>query len=136
MLIAGIDENGPQLYVSVCERPPLLFLIRSPVSSTDRARYNAEPSGTFVRYDAMAIGAGSEGAQTSLRAEYHAVSANRVPTTTTRSPARPSEPTPTPDPRPKPRPPAPSPAPPLMHDLNRASPRILDRNRARPCHSP
>jgi 20S proteasome subunit alpha 5 len=35
--------------------------------------YLAEPSGTFVRYDAMAIGAGSEGAQTSLRAEYHSV---------------------------------------------------------------
>ncbi|KAG4304703.1 hypothetical protein PORY_001756 [Pneumocystis oryctolagi] len=45
-LIAGIDENGPQLY-------------------------HAEPSGTYYRYDAKAIGAGSEGAQTELQNEYH-----------------------------------------------------------------
>ncbi|BFZ62975.1 proteasome component pup2 [Saitoella coloradoensis] len=46
LLVAGVDENGPQLY-------------------------HAEPSGTFYRYDAKAIGSGSEGAQTELQNEYH-----------------------------------------------------------------
>ncbi|KAJ3361123.1 proteasome component pup2 [Allomyces arbusculus] len=46
LLIAGVDEKGPQLY-------------------------HADPSGTFVQWDAKAIGAGSEGAQTELQAEYH-----------------------------------------------------------------
>lgn len=47
LLIAGYDnEKGPQLY-------------------------HAEPSGTFYRYDAKAIGSGSEGAQAELQNEYH-----------------------------------------------------------------
>ncbi|KKY21538.1 putative proteasome component pup2 [Phaeomoniella chlamydospora] len=46
LLIAGWDEDGPQLY-------------------------HAEPSGTFYRYDAKAIGSGSEGAQAELQTEYH-----------------------------------------------------------------
>ncbi|CAF9931579.1 MAG: proteasome component pup2 [Gomphillus americanus] len=46
LLIAGVDEDGPQLY-------------------------HAEPSGTFYRYDAKAIGSGSEGAQAELQNEYH-----------------------------------------------------------------
>ncbi|KLU81807.1 proteasome component PUP2 [Magnaporthiopsis poae ATCC 64411] len=46
LLIAGFDEDGPQLY-------------------------HAEPSGTFYRYDAKAIGSGSEGAQAELQNEYH-----------------------------------------------------------------
>jgi hypothetical protein len=47
VLIAGCDkEKGPQLY-------------------------HAEPSGTFYRYDAKAIGSGSEGAQAELNNEYH-----------------------------------------------------------------
>jgi len=33
--------------------------------------YHAEPSGTFYRYDAKAIGSGSEGAQAELQASYH-----------------------------------------------------------------
>ncbi|KAK8079872.1 Proteasome subunit alpha type-5 [Apiospora hydei] len=33
--------------------------------------YHAEPSGTFYRYDAKAIGSGSEGAQAELQNEYH-----------------------------------------------------------------
>ncbi|PWN52057.1 putative PUP2-20S proteasome subunit [Violaceomyces palustris] len=45
LLIAGIDEKGPQLY-------------------------HADPSGTFVRYDAKAIGSGSEGAQGELQDKY------------------------------------------------------------------
>lgn len=47
LLIAGVDEDkGPQLY-------------------------HAEPSGTFYRYEAKAIGSGSEGAQAELQNEYH-----------------------------------------------------------------
>lgn len=33
--------------------------------------YHAEPSGTFYRYDAKAIGSGSEGAQAELQNLYH-----------------------------------------------------------------
>jgi 20S proteasome subunit alpha 5 len=47
LLVAGWDDDeGPQLY-------------------------HAEPSGTFYRYDAKAIGSGSEGAQAELQSEYH-----------------------------------------------------------------
>lgn len=49
LLVAGCDDDlGPQLY-------------------------HAEPSGTFYRYDAKAIGSGSEGAQAELQNEYHKV---------------------------------------------------------------
>jgi 20S proteasome subunit alpha 5 len=34
-------------------------------------RYHAEPSGTFYRYDAKAIGSGSEGAQAELQNEFY-----------------------------------------------------------------
>ena len=44
-MIAGIDEHGPQLY-------------------------HADPSGTFIEYEAKAIGAGSEGAQSVLIEDY------------------------------------------------------------------
>eukprot|EP00899_Mesostigma_viride_P026123 jgi/Mesvir1/6696/Mv13730-RA.1 len=46
LLIAGYDEDGPSLY-------------------------HTDPSGTFVRFQAKAIGAGSEGAQTSLQEHYN-----------------------------------------------------------------
>ncbi|KAJ2156116.1 proteasome component pup2 [Coemansia sp. RSA 552] len=46
LLIAGVDERGPQLY-------------------------HTDPSGTFLRYEAKAIGAGSEGAQSGLQEQYH-----------------------------------------------------------------
>lgn len=46
LLIAGYDDDGPSLY-------------------------HAEPSGTFYRYDAKAIGSASEGAQAELQNEYH-----------------------------------------------------------------
>ena len=43
--------------------------------------YHAEPSGTFYRYDAKAIGSGSEGAQAELVNEYHKyVAFNETPT--------------------------------------------------------
>ena len=45
LLVAGFDEYGPSLY-------------------------HTDPSGTFVRYEAKAIGAGSEGAQTQLQEAY------------------------------------------------------------------
>ena len=34
-------------------------------------RYHTDPSGTFTQYEAKAIGAGSEGAQTSLQEHYN-----------------------------------------------------------------
>ena len=37
----------------------------------DTYRFHAEPSGTFYRYDAKAIGSGSEGAQAELQNEFH-----------------------------------------------------------------
>ncbi|KAJ3043309.1 proteasome component pup2 [Rhizophlyctis rosea] len=46
LLIAGVDEKGPQLF-------------------------HADPSGTFMRFDAKAIGSGSEGAQGELQEQYH-----------------------------------------------------------------
>ncbi|KAF2715952.1 proteasome core particle subunit alpha 5 [Polychaeton citri CBS 116435] len=46
LLIAGYDDDGPSLY-------------------------HAEPSGTFYRYDAKAIGNGSEGAQGELQKHFH-----------------------------------------------------------------
>lgn len=46
MLFAGIDENGTQLY-------------------------HMDPSGTYLQFDAKAIGSGSEGAQQSLQEAYH-----------------------------------------------------------------
>ncbi|CAH8506321.1 unnamed protein product [Heterobilharzia americana] len=46
LLFAGIDEQGPQLY-------------------------HMDPSGTYIRYEAKAIGSGSEGAQQALQEIYH-----------------------------------------------------------------
>ena len=46
LLFAGIDEDGPQLF-------------------------HMDPSGTYVKYQAKAIGSGSEGAQQSLQDTYH-----------------------------------------------------------------
>ena len=46
ILSAGVDERGPQLF-------------------------HMDPSGTYVQYDAKAIGSGSEGAQQSLQEVYH-----------------------------------------------------------------
>ncbi|CAG0885980.1 unnamed protein product [Cyprideis torosa] len=46
ILFAGIDKNGPQLF-------------------------HMDPSGTFIQYDAKAIGSGSEGAQQSLKEVYN-----------------------------------------------------------------
>lgn len=45
LLVAGVDETGPQLY-------------------------HTDPSGTYTRFKAKAIGSGSEGAQNTLNEEY------------------------------------------------------------------
>jgi len=47
-LFAGVDETGPHLY-------------------------HLDPSGTFIEYEAKAIGSGSEGAQQNLQDIYHKV---------------------------------------------------------------
>lgn len=46
LLLAGLDSDGPQLY-------------------------HLDPSGTYIRYCAKAIGSGSEGAQQALQEVYH-----------------------------------------------------------------
>jgi len=46
LLFAGVDANGPQLF-------------------------HMDPSGTFIQYDAKAIGSGSEGAQQALQEVYN-----------------------------------------------------------------
>lgn len=46
LLIAGVDENGPQLW-------------------------QTDPSGTYTRFDAQAIGAGAEAAQSVFAERYH-----------------------------------------------------------------
>lgn len=46
LLVAGVDEKGPALF-------------------------HTDPSGTFTKYTAKAIGAGSEGAQTALEEQYN-----------------------------------------------------------------
>ncbi|GAC76369.1 hypothetical protein PANT_20d00083 [Moesziomyces antarcticus T-34] len=63
LLIAGIDEKGPQL------SPLSRFVFHT--GFVARSSYHADPSGTFVRYDAKAIGSGSEGAQTELQDKYN-----------------------------------------------------------------
>lgn len=46
LLLAGMDRNGPRLF-------------------------HMDPSGTFIQYDAKAIGSGSEGAQQALQEQFH-----------------------------------------------------------------
>ena len=46
LLVAGWDSHGPALY-------------------------HTDPSGTHTRFDAKAIGAGAEGAQTALQEQFH-----------------------------------------------------------------
>lgn len=66
LLIAGVDELGPQLCVAIAPLPLHLM------PYTNR-RYHTDPSGTFVRYDAKAIGSGSEAAQSELQDKWHSV---------------------------------------------------------------
>ena len=61
LLFAGVDKNGPRFVYN---------------SSIDLIKwfslYSLDPSGTYVRCDAKAIGSGAEGAQGSLGDIYHA----------------------------------------------------------------
>lgn len=41
-------------------------------------RYHMDPSGTFIQYDAKAIGSGSEGAQQALQDTYHKVTSHQL----------------------------------------------------------
>jgi len=67
LLIGGIDEFGPQLYVfSACDRMLEEYYI-------EETRYHTDPSGTFIRYEAKAIGSGSEAAQSELQDKWHKV---------------------------------------------------------------
>ena len=54
-----------------CERHYHCDPLRVRESADETVRYHAEPSGTFYRYDAKAIGSGSEGAQAELQNEFH-----------------------------------------------------------------
>jgi 20S proteasome subunit alpha 5 len=64
LLIAGVDELGPQLYVHSNRNRALVNLFD---------RYHTDPSGTFIRYEAKAIGSGSEAAQSELQDKWHKV---------------------------------------------------------------
>lgn len=62
LLLAGWDnEHGPVLYV---------YMPNSYNRYTPRLRFHTDPSGTFVKYEAKAIGSGSEGAQTALQEAF------------------------------------------------------------------
>jgi len=78
LLIAGYDEDGPSLYVTPSHLPIMSSPTTSPalalelgLKTNNTHSYHAEPSGTFYRYDAKAIGSGSEGAQAELQNEFH-----------------------------------------------------------------
>jgi 20S proteasome subunit alpha 5 len=64
LLIGGIDELGPQLCALRNMLPCRFLTVLS---------YHTDPSGTFVRYDAKAIGSGSEAAQSELQDKWHSV---------------------------------------------------------------
>jgi len=49
----------------------MIYHLRIKLSNKTTSSYHAEPSGTFYRYDAKAIGSGSEGAQAELQNEFH-----------------------------------------------------------------
>lgn len=67
----GLSCTSTRFYFTAC--PPKLEakLYAQIEADTVDDRYHAEPSGTFYRYDAKAIGSGSEGAQAELQNEYH-----------------------------------------------------------------
>ena len=43
------------------------------LTATHLTRFHTDPSGTFMRYDAKAIGSGSEAAQSELQDKWHSV---------------------------------------------------------------
>jgi 20S proteasome alpha/beta subunit len=70
LLIAGIDELGPQLYALEfwC-----YFRDFADLNCPYPSRFHTDPSGTFIRYEAKAIGSGSEAAQQELQDKWHKV---------------------------------------------------------------
>ncbi len=52
-------------------RPYGVALLIAGWDAKGAALYHTDPSGTYTRFDAKAIGAGSEGAQTALQEQYH-----------------------------------------------------------------
>merc|ERR1712087_453288 len=66
LLIAGWDHKGPCLF-------------------------HTDPSGTFTRFDAKAIGAGSEGAQTALQVMEEKLDASNVEVASVKMPPPPKE---------------------------------------------
>ena len=60
----------PELVGSVASILPSLFdLCKADCTN----RYHTDPSGTFMKYDAKAIGSGSEAAQSELQDKWHKV---------------------------------------------------------------
>ena len=81
LLVAGYDEeHGPVLYVDyfVNNINFLTIFIHSNshssphLSIVNYCRFHTDPSGTFVKFQAKAVGSGSEGAQTALQESYRA----------------------------------------------------------------
>jgi len=70
LLIAGYDQHGPQLSVFSLSLLPISFSLEADRTDCSNDRYHADPSGTFMRYHAKAIGSGSEGAQSELQDSY------------------------------------------------------------------
>eukprot|EP01108_Squamamoeba_japonica_P003491 TRINITY_DN2834_c0_g1_i1.p1 TRINITY_DN2834_c0_g1~~TRINITY_DN2834_c0_g1_i1.p1 ORF type:complete len:282 (-),score=146.95 TRINITY_DN2834_c0_g1_i1:38-829(-) len=60
------DEGGPQM-----SRPFGVALLFGGVDASGPKLFHADPSGTYTRYDAMAIGAGGEGALHHLEEQYN-----------------------------------------------------------------
>ncbi len=73
LLIAGCYLSCfPFIFESLFLSSHDLFLLPSPgVDEHGPRLYQTDPSGTFSRYDAKAIGSGSEGAQTNLQDQYN-----------------------------------------------------------------
>eukprot|EP01012_Entosiphon_sulcatum_P019718 TRINITY_DN2463_c0_g1_i1.p1 TRINITY_DN2463_c0_g1~~TRINITY_DN2463_c0_g1_i1.p1 ORF type:complete len:243 (+),score=36.18 TRINITY_DN2463_c0_g1_i1:26-754(+) len=68
-LSLGFGEGGKQK--KIMSRPFGVSLLIAGVDSEGPALWHTDPSGTYIRYEAKSIGAGSEGAQTSLQEQYH-----------------------------------------------------------------
>ena len=51
--------------------PLVLCILASALPPGYLHSYHTDPSGTYIRYDAKAIGSGSEGAQSALQEDYH-----------------------------------------------------------------
>ncbi len=54
-------------------RPFGVALLLAGFDKTGASLYHTDPSGTYVHYEAKAIGSGSEGAQKTLEDAWHAV---------------------------------------------------------------